>query len=185
MGLITDKGTPIGRLVAAGVAVDSWLFHAAYNRRGPRLSALIMWLFTKSGDGPLYMALCLGLLATDAPRARELSLVAAVAFGIERTLYLVLKRAFRRARPYAKFQHVRSTIKPLDRYSFPSGHAAAACVMATLVSLFYPAFAGIAWAWAVGVAYSRVYHGVHFPADVAAGLVLGHVCARLGLVAVM
>ena len=64
--------------------------------------------------------------------------------------------------------------------SFPSGHALSSASFATAVILIawpdrrlrWPAFiVGVGYALAVGV--SRMYLGVHYPADVAAGWCLG------------
>jgi len=74
-------------------------------------------------------------------------------------------------RPYAV--HVLGD--PLYDHSFPSGHANTAFTLATLMALifgirFWPLFLA-----AMGVAYSRVYIGAHFPSDVLAGAFMGSV----------
>jgi diacylglycerol kinase family enzyme/membrane-associated phospholipid phosphatase len=57
--------------------------------------------------------------------------------------------------------------------SFPSGHAASAAAFVTAVAMESPA-AGLAVApIATAVAYSRVHTGVHWPSDVAAGMLMG------------
>jgi membrane-associated phospholipid phosphatase len=57
--------------------------------------------------------------------------------------------------------------------SFPSGHTASAFAFASGVSHVLPREALPLYALATVVAYSRVHTGVHFPADVVAGSVLG------------
>jgi undecaprenyl-diphosphatase len=57
--------------------------------------------------------------------------------------------------------------------SFPSGHSASAFAFASGVGSSLP-IAGVPLrALATLVAYSRVHTGVHYPADVVAGSVLG------------
>jgi undecaprenyl-diphosphatase len=57
--------------------------------------------------------------------------------------------------------------------SFPSGHSASAAAFATGVSLEQPWLAPVVGSMAAGVAYGRVHTGVHYPADVVAGLAIG------------
>ncbi|MBN1999234.1 phosphatase PAP2 family protein, partial [candidate division KSB1 bacterium] len=76
---------------------------------------------------------------------------------------------------------IKIRINPPDKFSFPSGHTAGAFVMATMISVFYPAWTIPGYTMASVIGVSRVYNGVHFPTDVMAGVLLGRVCAMLGL----
>ena len=60
-------------------------------------------------------------------------------------------------------------------YGFVSSHAANMFATATFVSLFFARkWLTIAmFAWAVLVAYSRMYLGVHYPLDLLGGALLG------------
>jgi undecaprenyl-diphosphatase len=75
-------------------------------------------------------------------------------------------------------------ITPSDRYSLPSGHSAAAMVMATLIAYFFPAFAVVALLWAMAVGLSRIFLGVHFLSDVIVGMLLGAASANAALLMV-
>lgn len=83
----------------------------------------------------------------------------------------ILKIWFARPRPFLLLPDVNLLIR--DRgFSFPSGHAANAFMAATLLftyskKLYYLYIA------AIGVVFSRIYLGVHFPSDVIAGALLG------------
>lgn len=57
--------------------------------------------------------------------------------------------------------------------SFPSGHAATAFAAAAAVGFVYPRLRLPMFVLAALVALSRVYLGVHYPADVLAGALLG------------
>jgi undecaprenyl-diphosphatase len=58
-------------------------------------------------------------------------------------------------------------------YSLPSGHATVAFACATVLALAVPRLRWGFYALAALIAFSRVYVGVHYPFDVAAGAVLG------------
>lgn len=62
--------------------------------------------------------------------------------------------------------------------SFPSGHTTTTAAIATVIVWHFagkrrPAVVATALVWALLVALSRVYVGVHYPLDVVAGLALG------------
>jgi undecaprenyl-diphosphatase len=72
-------------------------------------------------------------------------------------------------------RHVRM---PLS-HSFPSGHAASAFAFASGVAASWRAPAVPLRALAALVGYSRVHTGVHYPADVVAGALVGVTLARV------
>ena len=57
--------------------------------------------------------------------------------------------------------------------SFPSGHSALSVAVATAAGRAYPEIRGVATAAALGVVAVQVLRGAHFPADVAAGALVG------------
>ncbi|HWF35816.1 MAG TPA: phosphatase PAP2 family protein, partial [Solirubrobacteraceae bacterium] len=63
--------------------------------------------------------------------------------------------------------------------SFPSGHAASAFAFSTAVGALLPREAIPITALASLVAYSRVHTGLHYPADVIGGALLGATLAQL------
>lgn len=62
---------------------------------------------------------------------------------------------------------------PLQGVSFPSSHAANIMALATVLSLFYRRWRWFFYSIALIVVYSRIYIGVHWPSDVAAGCCIG------------
>ena len=68
-------------------------------------------------------------------------------------------------------------------HSFPSGHAATAFAGATVLAQLVPRAAPAFYLLAAGIAYSRLYVGVHFPLDVVGGAAIGVATALLLLAA--
>ena len=58
-------------------------------------------------------------------------------------------------------------------HSFPSGHAATSFAGATLLAWYAPRLRIPLYLLAAGIAFSRVYVGVHWPLDVVAGALVG------------
>ena len=86
----------------------------------------------------------------------------------------VVKPLVARERPYVVVTGAR-TIEPSpsDSYSFPSGHAATAVAGAMAASRVLPHASWVFWGVATLMAYSRIYVGVHYPADVVGGALFG------------
>lgn len=98
------------------------------------------------------------------------------------TVISALKSLVARPRPYFALDDIDSRSRrlgieptPSDRFSFPSGHSGTAATLATSWSLSHPRWYVIApsAAWASSVVVSRVWLGVHYPADALAGALLG------------
>ena len=141
------------------------------------LQARISRLVSRTGDGPLYLLLALALLGLDGEWGREFLLTGLQAFAIELPLYWLLKNSIRRERPNG----LPVFIRPSDKYSLPSGHTAAAFLMASLLAAFYPAMAVVVFVWAGCIGASRLLLGVHYLTDLIAGALLGSGCALLVL----
>lgn len=83
----------------------------------------------------------------------------------------VAKSLFARARPFDVLPQVRQLVDA-HGYSFPSSHAANTFAAGTFLALRFPRWRPVLVIPAL-VAYSRVYVGVHYPADVLGGALLG------------
>jgi undecaprenyl-diphosphatase len=83
-------------------------------------------------------------------------------------LVQLVKRAVSRPRPTLDEAYAALTKAP-DRFSFPSGHSAAAMSVAFAYAVAYPALAAPLLGMAMVVGLSRVALGVHYPGDVVVG----------------
>lgn len=88
---------------------------------------------------------------------------------------LVLKSITNRNRPYETYPGYIIPENIESNSSFPSFHTSVAFSFATSLSMRHPKWYVIApsMLWASSVAYSRMNLGVHYPSDVAAGVILG------------
>ena len=143
-----------------------------YNGPQARISRLV----SRTGDGPLYAVLAAALW-WQGEAQRDVVQVALLAFAAELPLYLLLKNALRRQRPVG----LPVFITPSDRYSLPSGHTAAAFLMATVLAASFPLWAPLLFLWAILVGASRLLLGVHYLSDLVAGALLGGGCALWAL----
>ncbi len=85
-----------------------------------------------------------------------------------------LKPLVAEKRPYLVLPHVEVLLTRTHGYSFPSGHATVAGgVIAGLYLARRWWIAGVVTFLGLLLAFGRVYAGMHFPGDVAAGLVIG------------
>jgi undecaprenyl-diphosphatase len=93
---------------------------------------------------------------------------ALIALVVSHLLVQLVKRTVGRPRPSHGLDCTALVVEP-DRFSFPSGHAAAAMSVAFVYASVYPALALPLVVLAGAVGMSRVFLGVHYPGDVLIG----------------
>lgn len=152
--------------------VNAFLRHSMFQKMARLISAL--------ADGPLYLLSSIAILWLEPEFGRQFFVTGLIAFGLEVPLYICLKRAFKRARPFNQLDCWHG-LSPADEFSFPSGHTAAAAVFAGLLGCFYLEINTLLVTYVVLVGASRVALGVHFLGDILAGALLGLACVALAV----
>lgn len=145
------------------------------DRAGPperRSNDRTMYLLSKAGDHGLVWIGATVLQGRLQHRPVGWTVRTLLWLGFESAVVnLGMKRLFQRPRPTSSTTHPSSFRIPTDT-SFPSGHAAAAALMAVQLADNNPL--GVGWALlAGGIGLSRVRLGVHHTSDVLCGFAIG------------
>lgn len=164
--------------------LDSNLCIAVNQTSQVRLIRDLFRLVSRLGDGLFWYALMLLILLFEGGDGLLPVLHMALA-GLSGTLlYKWLKGKTLRPRPFEVHQDIFMTGKPLDKFSFPSGHTLHAVVFGLVAINYYPALSFIIMPFVSMVALSRVVLGLHYPSDVLAGALIGSLIAALSFLLV-
>jgi undecaprenyl-diphosphatase len=148
------------------LALDEKLLRRLVKSRRVRVAFVLRVLCRMVDPDMVIMGI---LIALFSPPLVGVADRAAVALSLVSILVVIVKRTVRRTRPALDIQG----IVPPDRFSFPSGHTAAAFALAISMFGVIPWIVPPLLFLACAVAYGRMYLGVHYPLDVAAGAALG------------
>ncbi len=146
--------------------------------RNPVLSAIFV-PFTRSGDGGILLMI-IGIVLTAIKKTRKTGIVFLVSLAAGYLINdIILKNIFERSRPFTSIEQLETLIRQPVSFSFPSGHTAT--TFSCAVSLLYMnrRYGIFAILYAVLMAFSRVYVGVHYPTDILCGAMVGILTSTL------
>jgi undecaprenyl-diphosphatase len=145
-------------------------------------SAGLLKLFrvaSRVGDGVLWYTLVGILAVTFGAEGRQVALQSLVAGVSGLVIYRSLKNVLVRERPYITHAAIVCAGRPLDRFSFPSGHTLHAVSFTVVICSSFPMLAWVLVPAALLIAGSRMVLGLHYPSDVLVGGMIGAVVALL------
>lgn len=161
-------------MITALAGIEDQIFRIINKAWSNPLFDFIMPYVTRLGTGEVIFAVALVLLVVGwRSDKRKLAILLLAGSSVSYYAVSFLKDIVARPRPFAVLAGVNLVCGTAGSYSFPSGHATMAFMAATILSAFYGRWWLLFYALAAAVGFSRVYVGVHFFTDVAAGAVLG------------
>jgi len=142
------------------------------NIRCDWLTGIICTVTIMGNKGLIWLALLLGLLIY--PKTRKLGMVAGLSFLLCVGVAEVIKNLVMRPRPFLTIAELVPLVKPPQSYSFPSVHTVSSFSVAWILlwSQEGKAVRYTVFAFALLMAFSRLYVGVHYPSDVLTGILL-------------
>lgn len=146
------------------------------DNRTPEKTGILLFLSESYlyGDIGVPAGLLIGGIAANDKGMRQNSLYIASSTAVSYAFMSLIKHLVKRRRPFNQNINIVPVYRARST-SFPSGHTSSTISTATALSIAYPKWYVIAPAflWAGSIGYSRMYLGVHYPTDVAAGAILG------------
>jgi undecaprenyl-diphosphatase len=164
---------------------DEHLYAAIEQTGTPRMDAALRSLSLAANYSRLWMAAAAGLAVFAGPQGRRSAVTGMLAIGATSAVVNQgFKRAFPRRRPVRSGDDPARHVRMPESTSFPSGHSASAFAFSQAVSAGMP-WTGVGLRFvAAAVAYSRVHTGVHYPADVVVGAMIGSIVGQAAVGAV-
>ena len=172
LGTLAPRATFWGsKLVAADLAAVRRISAAAERSPAGRMFAVAI---SKLGNGRIYPILAAIIFAAWGwDDGKRMILLAAANAALTHVLYPIIKRRFKRLRPFKVDPRVPSLLDTLDEHSFPSGHAMPLTGVLVPIVLVWPGCFGVALALIALMGWARIASGHHYPTDICAGAALG------------
>lgn len=162
-----SRTQPANSRMARLQALDDKLLRQVIRVRRSPATLLLRALCRLHDPDSLILLIC--ALTLSGPIGIDVANHAAIALVVTSIVVVIVKRTVRRNRPAHEVQ----ALAPPDRFSFPSGHTAAAFALAIAMFGAIPMVAPALIVVAILVGYGRMYLGVHYPIDVLAGVCVG------------
>jgi len=173
-GKTAAEAAPLGALEM----LDRLIMLFLYSRFRNPVFDLLMPILSRIADRGILHFIVGGLmLLFGGPMVKRAALVMLASAGAAGFLTeMPIKFIWKRKRPFMVMESIMPTIPHKRLYrrpSFPSGHSAGYFGAAAGLTVCFPQWSPLFLICAALGAFSRIYNGVHFPSDVAAGSIIG------------
>lgn len=162
---------------------DLHFFRAINGLKKPWLDRA-MWLFSFIPSMVIGWSVIIFRLSWNHPqKAWEMAVLMSCSF-IFIILFkeIVISKIFFRKRPYLELAQTKNMGTHFTDSSFPSSHTAAMTALSIIYLSYNHTYFIFFALWTFLVAFSRIYTGMHYPSDVAAGLAYGGIVGWLSVV---
>lgn len=152
---------------------DERMFFLVNRKYNHALLSAILSRLTHLGGATATILMTLSVWLFAPKPVSTTGMQAFIALAVSHIPVAIVKRIYPRLRPYLVFPDAFTCKKPLKDHSFPSGHTTAIFSAVTPFVMAYNWLGFILIPLAIAVSYSRMYLGLHYPSDVAAGCLIG------------
>lgn len=150
------------------------------NLHSPFMDKLMPAVTFLGNGGAIWVIIALLLVVSKKHRVTGIMVIGALIICLIIGNF-TLKPIIARARPCWVNTNIQLLVSSPRDYSFPSGHTMSSFAVATVLFLRNRRYGLWALLLAALISFSRLYLYVHYPSDVAAGLVLGVAASCLSL----
>lgn len=152
---------------------DERMFFFVNHRFNHSLIRMLLSRITHLGGATATILATLGVWLFAAKPVATVGMQAFIALALSHIPVAIVKRMYPRLRPYITLPDAITCAKPLKDHSFPSGHTTAIFSAITPFVIAFNWIGIILIPLALLVGMSRMYLGLHYPSDVAAGCAIG------------
>lgn len=130
-------------------------------------------IISKLGDGAFWYVMLFMVWILQGIQYSFQMIYMVLGGAIGTAIYKTLKSKTVRPRPYQVHQVIRLGERPLDHFSFPSGHTLHAVMATITLGYIQPILLILMLPFTMLVAVSRMILGLHYPSDVMVGAIIG------------